>query len=109
MGVGELVSMIAAGLTHQLGGIEFEDLISRPPPCCVAIAVGSGEDPARSSSRKIEKRIYPEMRELVEAPGARPLPCPRSSALTIRVDPVARFLGIEHVDRQFDVDGDAAC
>src|SRR5580693_5056708 len=76
IGVGELLSMVQAGLNHTLGRIEFEDLFAQ----------------------RIESRIYPEMRELVRAHVARGHTVVlSSSALTIQVNPVARFLGITNL------------
>ena len=109
MGVGELVSMIAAGLTHQLGGIEFEDLISKATAMLRGRSLSDLEEIGEKLFKeKIEKRIYPEMRELVEAHLERGHTVVlSSSALTIQVDPVARFLGIPNtLTNKFDVDDD---
>lgn len=109
MGVGELISMIAAGLTHQLGRMEFEDLIEK---ASAALRGRSYSDLLQIGERlfaeKIEKRIYPEMRELVQAHLDRGHTVVlSSSALTIQVDPVARFLGIPNtLTNRFEVDGD---
>lgn len=109
MGVGELISMIAAGLTHQLGGMEFEDLIEK---ASAALRGRSYSDLLQIGERlfaeKIEKRIYPEMRELVQAHLDRGHTVVlSSSALTIQVEPVARFLGIPNtLTNRFEVDGD---
>lgn len=110
MGVGELVSMIAAGLTHQLGGIGFEDLISKATAMLRGRSLSDLEEIGEKLFKeKIEKRIYPEMRELVEAHLERGHTVVlSSSALTIQVDPVARFLGIPNIalTNKFDVDDD---
>jgi putative phosphoserine phosphatase/1-acylglycerol-3-phosphate O-acyltransferase len=109
MGVGELISMIAAGLTHQFGGMEFEGLINRASDALRGRAYSDllqiGE---RLFKEKIEKRIYPEMRDLVHAHLERGHTVVlSSSALTIQVEPVASFLGIPHLlTNRFDVDGD---
>jgi putative phosphoserine phosphatase/1-acylglycerol-3-phosphate O-acyltransferase len=96
MGVGELISMITAGLNHQLGRIEFEDLISKASSALRGRALSDLEEIGeRLFNQKIESRIYPEMRELVRAHLARGHTVVlSSSALTIQVGPVARFLGI---------------
>jgi putative phosphoserine phosphatase / 1-acylglycerol-3-phosphate O-acyltransferase len=96
MGVGELISMITAGLNHQLGRIEFEELISRASGALRGRALSDLEEIGeRLFNQKIESRIYPEMRELVRAHLAREHTVVlSSSALTIQVGPVARFLGI---------------
>ncbi len=56
--------------------------------------------------QQIEKRIYPEMRELVHAHMERGHTVVlSSSALTLQVEPVARFLGIEStLTNRFEVD-----
>ena len=109
MGVGELISMIAAGLNHQLGLMEFEDLIGKATEALRGRSLSDlqqiGE---RLFAEKIEKRIYPEMRDLVDAHMARGHTVVlSSSALTIQVDPVARYLGIPNtLTNQFEVDDD---
>jgi putative phosphoserine phosphatase / 1-acylglycerol-3-phosphate O-acyltransferase len=96
IGVGELISMIQAGLNHQLGRIEFEELIGKASSALRGRALSDLEEIGeRLFAQKIESRIYPEMRELVRAHLARGHTVVlSSSALTIQVDPVARFLGI---------------
>jgi len=109
MGVGELVSMIAAGLNHQLGLMEFEGLIGKATEALRGRSLSDlqqiGE---RLFAEKIEKRIYPEMRDLVDAHMARGHTVVlSSSALTIQVEPVARYLGIPNtLTNQFEVDDD---
>ena len=58
--------------------------------------------------QKIESRIYPEMRDLVRAHMQRGhTVCLSSSALTIQVEPVARFLGITNLlTNRLEVDDD---
>lgn len=107
MGIGELIAMVAAGLNHQFGRIEFEGLINkatevlRGRPLSDLQQIGE-----RLFKEKIEKRIYPEMRELVNAHIERGHTVVlSSSALTIQVEPVARFLGIPFtLSNRFDVD-----
>ena len=96
MGVGELISMVTAGLNHQLGRIEFEELISKASGALRGRMLSDLEEIGeRLFAQKIESRIYPEMRELVRAHLARGHTVVlSSSALTIQVAPVARFLGI---------------
>lgn len=109
MGVGELISMVAAGLNHQFGRIEFEGLINkatevlRGRPLSDLQQIGE-----RLFAEKIEKRIYPEMRELVQAHLDRGHTVVlSSSALTIQVEPVARFLGIPNtLSNRFEIDVD---
>jgi putative phosphoserine phosphatase / 1-acylglycerol-3-phosphate O-acyltransferase len=96
MGVGELISMVTAGLNHQLGRIEFEQLIRKASGALRGRALSDLEEIGeRLFNQKIESRIYPEMRELVRAHLARGHTVVlSSSALTIQVNPVAQFLGI---------------
>lgn len=109
MGIGEFISMIQAGLNHRLGRLEFEDLINtasaalRGRPLSDMDEIGE-----RLFHQKIESRIYPEMRELVRAHLKRGHTVVlSSSALTIQVEPVARFLGIPNtLTNRFEVDDD---
>src|SRR3954469_14502636 len=98
MSVGEFIGMVQAGLNHQLGRSEFEDLIGKGARM---LRGNSPEDIDELAERlfvqKIVGRIYPEMRELVRAHVARGHTVVlSSSALTIQVNPVARFLGINN-------------
>lgn len=96
MGLGELFGMIQAGLNHQLGRIEFEELITTASTALRGRSISDlDEIGERLFVQKIAKRIYPEMREVVRAHQARGHTVVlSSSALTIQVEPVARFLGI---------------
>jgi putative phosphoserine phosphatase / 1-acylglycerol-3-phosphate O-acyltransferase len=99
MGVGELLSMVQAGLSHTLGRIEFEDLIGKAAAALTGRVLDDLEEIGeRLFVQRIESRIYPEMRELVRAHVARGHTVVlSSSALTIQVNPVARFLGITNM------------
>jgi len=99
MGVGELLSMVQAGLSHTLGRIEFEDLIGKAAGALTGRLLDDLEEIGeRLFNQRIESRIYPEMRELVRAHVARGHTVVlSSSALTIQVNPVARFLGITNM------------
>ena len=107
MGLGELVSMVAAGLNHQFGRLEFESLINKASEALRGRPLSDlqqiGE---RLFIDKIEKRIYPEMRELVQAHMDQGHTVVlSSSALTIQVEPVARFLGITNtLTNRFELD-----
>ncbi|MEZ0381737.1 HAD-IB family hydrolase [Mycobacterium sp. pW045] len=96
MGIGELFGMIQAGLNHQLGRIEFEQLITKASSALRGRSISDlDEIGERLFVQKIAGRIYPEMREVVRAHQARGHTVVlSSSALTIQVEPVARFLGI---------------
>jgi putative phosphoserine phosphatase / 1-acylglycerol-3-phosphate O-acyltransferase len=99
MGVGELLSMVQSGLSHTLGRIEFEDLIGKAAAALAGRLLDDLEEIGeRLFVQRIESRIYPEMRELVRAHVARGHTVVlSSSALTIQVNPVARFLGIANM------------
>jgi len=96
MGLGEMFGMIQAGLNHQLGRIEFEELITTASAALRGRSISDlDEIGERLFVQKIAKRIYPEMRAVVRAHQARGHTVVlSSSALTLQVEPVARFLGI---------------
>src|SRR6201997_3269291 len=72
IGVGELLSMVQAGLSHTLGRIEFEDLIGKAASALTGRLIDDLEEIGeRLFAQRIESRIYPEMRELVRARVAR--------------------------------------
>ena len=107
MGVGETISMVAAALNHQFGRIEFEALINKATDVLRGRPLADLEEAGtKLFQEKIEKRIYPEMRELVQAHRDRGHTVVlSSSALTIQVDPVARFLGITNtLTNRFELD-----
>ncbi len=100
--------MVQAGLNHQLGRSEFEDLIGKGARMLRGQLrrATSTNSPSGCSSRRSSSRIYPEMRELVRAHMARGHTVVlSSSALTVQVEPVARFLGIGNVlSNKFETD-----
>lgn len=109
MSVGEFIGMVQAGLNHQLGRSEFEDLIGKGARMLRGNSVADVDELAeRLFMQKIVSRIYPEMRELVRAHMDRGHTVVlSSSALTVQVEPVARFLGIENVlSNRFETDDD---
>lgn len=109
MGVGELIGMVAVGLSHQFGRIEFEALINKATDVLRGRPLADLEQIGeRLFFEKIEKRIYPEMRDLVNAHIERGHTVVlSSSALTIQVDPVAQFLGIPNtLSNMFETDED---
>lgn len=109
MSVGEFIGMVQAGLNHQLGRSEFEDLIGKGARMLRGNSVADIDELAeRLFVQKIVSRIYPEMREIVRAHVARGHTVVlSSSALTVQVEPVARFLGIQNVlSNKFETDRD---
>ena len=109
MSAGEFIGMVQAGLNHQLGRSEFEDLIGKGARMLRGNSVDDVDELAeRLFVQKVVGRIYPEMRELVRAHMARGHTVVlSSSALTVQVEPVARFLGINNVlSNKFETDDD---
>lgn len=109
LGIGDMFNLVQAGLNHQLGRSEFEDLITSASTAMRGRSISDMDEVGERLFRhKIESRIYPEMRELVRAHLDRGhTVCLSSSALTIQVEPVARFLGIPNtLTNKFVVDDD---
>ena len=109
LGVGEFIGMVQAGLNHQLGRSEFEDLIGKGARMLRGSSLSDIDELAeRLFVQKIMNRIYPEMRDLVRAHMERGHTVVlSSSALTVQVEPVARFLGIKNVlSNKFETDDD---
>jgi putative phosphoserine phosphatase/1-acylglycerol-3-phosphate O-acyltransferase len=109
MSVGEFIGMVQAGLNHQLGRSEFEDLIGKGARMLRGSSLSDIDELAeRLFVQQVRNRIYPEMRELVRAHMARGHTVVlSSSALTVQVEPVARFMGIDNVlSNKFETDED---
>ncbi|GLP74601.1 acyltransferase [Mycobacterium antarcticum] len=109
MSVGEFIGMVQAGLNHQLGRSEFEDLIGKGARMLHGNSISDLDELGeRLFVQHVQKRIYPEMRALVRAHMARGHTVVlSSSALTVQVEPVARFLGIDNVlSNKFQTDDD---
>ncbi len=103
MGMGELLSMVQAGLNHTLGRIEFEDLIGKASAALAGrLLTDLYEIGERLFTQRIRSRIYPEMRELVRAHVARGHTVVlSSSALTIPGQPGGTLPGHQqHPDQQ---------
>ncbi|WP_199255490.1 HAD-IB family hydrolase/lysophospholipid acyltransferase family protein [Mycolicibacterium mengxianglii] len=109
LGVGDFFGMIQAGLNHKLGRREFENLITAASKAMRGRPLSDLDELGeRLFVQKIQSRIYPEMHELVRAHLEREHTVVlSSSALTIQVEPVARFLGIPNtLTNEFEVDDD---
>jgi len=109
MSVGEFIGMVQAGLNHQLGRSEFEDLIGKGARMLHGNSLSDLDELGeRLFVQHIQSRIYPEMRAMVRAHMARGHTVVlSSSALTVQVEPVARFLGIDNVlSNKFVTDDD---
>ena len=107
MSVGEFIGMVQAGVNHQLGRSEFEDLIGKGARMLHGNSISDLDELGeRLFIQHVRDRIYPEMRAMVRAHMARGHTVVlSSSALTVQVEPVARFLGIDNVlSNKFKVD-----
>ena len=105
--LGEVLGVIEAATRYRLGRMEFERLMVR------AAGYLRGEPLAELEmlgadlfTRRIEARMFPEMREIVQAHQRQGHTVAIfTSALNIHIDAVAASLGIEHVlCNYFDVD-----
>ncbi|OMC29603.1 transferase [Mycobacterium sp. GA-1841] len=109
MSVGEFIGMVQAGLNHQLGRSEFEDLIGKGARMLRGNSLSDLDELGeRLFVKHVQGRIYPEMRAMVRAHQARGHTVVlSSSALTVQVESVARFLGIDNVlCNKFETDDD---
>src|SRR6195952_2561112 len=109
MSVGEFIGMVQAGLNHQLGRSEFEDLIGKGARMLHGNSLSDLDELGeRLFLQHVQKRIYPEMRDMVRAHQARGHTVVlSSSALTVQVEPVAKFLGIDNIlSNKFETDDD---
>jgi len=99
VGAGELVRMLQTLVEYRLGRVEFESLIAGGVrPLTGRLISDLDELGERLFRQKIADLMYPEMRELVRAHQRRGHTVVLSSSATsIQVEPVARYLGIEHV------------
>jgi putative phosphoserine phosphatase / 1-acylglycerol-3-phosphate O-acyltransferase len=107
IGIGEFLGVVQAALEHRLGRADFEQLIYRGASMMRGRSIDDIEELGeRLFVQHIVSRIYPEMRELVRAHQRRGHTVAlSSSALTVQVEPVARFVGIDNVlCNRFEVD-----
>jgi putative phosphoserine phosphatase/1-acylglycerol-3-phosphate O-acyltransferase len=107
IGIGEFLGVVQSALNHQLGRADFEDLVHKGAGMLRGRSLSDlDEIGERLFVQKVVSRIYPEMREIVRAHMARGHTVVlSSSALTIQVEPVARFLGIANIlSNRFETD-----
>jgi putative phosphoserine phosphatase/1-acylglycerol-3-phosphate O-acyltransferase len=99
VGAGELLQIMQLAVEFGLGRREFENLIEAGARTAKGrLAEDVDEMGERVFQQSVADLIYPEMRELVRAHQRRGHTVVlSSSALTMQVAPVARYLGIEHV------------
>jgi putative phosphoserine phosphatase/1-acylglycerol-3-phosphate O-acyltransferase len=99
VGAAELLSMMQLAVEYRLGRQQFENIIEGAVRAARGrLAEDVEEMGERVFRQAVADQIYPEMRELVRAHQQRGHTVVlSSSALTMQVLPVARYLGIEHV------------
>jgi putative phosphoserine phosphatase/1-acylglycerol-3-phosphate O-acyltransferase len=99
VGAAEVLHLMQLGLEYRLGRSEFEPLIeSAARSARGRLAEDVAEMGERIFRQSVEGQIYPEMRELVRAHQRRGHTVVLSSSATsLQAEPVARYLGIDHV------------
>lgn len=106
--VGEVLGVVEASLRYKLGRMQFERLLARAAGYLRGESLDElDEIGERLFAEQVVHRVYPLMRQIVEAHRERGhtlVLC--SSALTIHAAPVARALGITHIlCNTFELDG----
>ena len=107
--IGEVLGVVEASLRYKLGRMQFEKLLDRAAGYLRGDALAdldaAGE---RVFAEQVAEKIYPLMRQIVEAHRDRGHTLVMSSsALTIHAEPVARALGIPDVIcNTFELDPD---
>ena len=99
VGAGEFLHMMQLALAYRLGRHQFEGVIEGAVRSSQGrLAEDVEEMGERVFRQSVSDLIYPEMRELVRAHLDRGHTVVlSSSALSMQAEPVARYLGIEHV------------
>jgi HAD superfamily hydrolase (TIGR01490 family) len=107
--LGEVLGVIEASMRYRLGRMRFEHLLTRAAGYLRGESlIELDELGERLFADRIAPRVFPHMREIVQAHQRRGHTVVlSSSALTIHAEPVARFLEIDNVlCNHFDVDDD---
>jgi putative phosphoserine phosphatase/1-acylglycerol-3-phosphate O-acyltransferase len=99
VGAGEFLHMMQLAVEYRLGRHQFENVIAGAVRTSKGrLAEDVDEVGERIFQQSVVDLIYPEMRELVRAHQRRGHTVVlSSSALTMQAEPVARYLGIDHV------------
>lgn len=97
--IGEVLGVVEASLRYKLGRMQFERLLVRAAGYLRGESLAElDEIGERLYSEQVSKKVYPLMRQIVEAHRERGHTLVlSSSALTIHAAPVARALGIPHI------------
>jgi putative phosphoserine phosphatase / 1-acylglycerol-3-phosphate O-acyltransferase len=99
VGAGEFLHMLQLAVEYRLGRHQFENVIEGAVSSAKGrLAEDVDEVGERIFRQSVSDLIYPEMRQLVRAHQRRGHTVVlSSSALTMQAEPVARYLGIDHV------------
>ena len=106
-GIGEVLGVLKATMRYRFGRMQFERLIVRAARYLRGESLAALDELGqRIFVNRVASRVYPHMRDIVRAHQERGHTVAlSSSALTIHVEPVARYLGIAHVlCNHFEVD-----
>lgn len=97
--VGEVLGVLEASVRYRLGRMQFERLVRRAAGYLRGESLAELDEVGeRLFVERVAARVFPHMRRIVEAhQGRGHTVVLSSSALTIHAEPVARFLGIDHV------------
>ncbi|KUI36961.1 haloacid dehalogenase [Mycobacterium sp. IS-1496] len=97
--LGEVLGVLEASVRYRLGRMQFERLVRRAAGYLRGESLAELDELGeRLFTERVAARVYPHMRRIVEAhQGRGHTVVLSSSALTIHAEPVARFLGIDHV------------
>jgi HAD superfamily hydrolase (TIGR01490 family) len=107
--IGEVLGVIEASMRYRLGRMRFEHLLTRAAGYLRGESLTELDELGeRLFAERVASRVFPFMREIVQAHQRRGHTVVlSSSALTIHAEPVARFLEIGHVlCNHFDIDDD---
>ncbi len=107
--IGEVLGVVEASLRYKLGRMQFERLLVRATGYLRGESLRElDEIGERLYAEQVSTKVYPFMRQIVEAHRERGHTLVlSSSALTIHAAPVARALGIPHVVcNTFELDDD---
>ena len=97
--IGEVLGVIEASMRYRLGRMRFEHLLTRAAGYLRGESLAELDELGeRLFVERVASRVFPVMREIVQAHQSRGHTVVlSSSALTIHAEPVARFLKIDHV------------
>jgi HAD superfamily hydrolase (TIGR01490 family) len=107
--MGEVLGVVEASVRYKLGRMQFERLLVRAAGYLRGESLTElDEIGERLYAEQVSKKVYPLMRQIVQAHRDRGHTLVlSSSALTIHAEPVARALGISHVVcNTFELDDD---